>query len=166
VGFIKKQLVKIAKRFIAESIAEEDLEGVFLKFLIRKSKDSQDLQWAKRYVIKSSLAEKSGHDFDLNFTSFKNIMRAKYCAYSGVELTTRFNSRQMKFTDRTIERVDNKLGYVKGNVVAICFGVNQLKSKMENPKCPYSKGDFNNDLRNIKRQPWRYIKNHKKPQKN
>lgn len=86
-----------------------------------------DLQLAKKFVAKAASSHARGIGFDLSFTSYKNLMRAKRCFYTGVELTNAEGS----VDQRTIDRIDNTKGYTKGNVVACCFGYNQIKSVME-----------------------------------
>jgi hypothetical protein len=74
-------------------------------------------------------AEQAGHDFTLSFSEFKKLFKRKTCAYSGLPLQDENNS----IGDyRSIDRIDNQKGYVKGNVVAVCKFVNTLKGTFEN----------------------------------
>lgn len=102
-----------------------------------------DLVIAKRYVNKAKQAKRDGIEFDLPFTTFKNMMRATKCGYTGLKLTFQ-DDRLQKSTDLTIDRIDNSKGYVPGNVKAVCFAANQLKSLWEDPS-------NNIDMRAIKR---------------
>jgi len=89
-----------------------------------------DLIMCTKYVRTSQSAKNRGIEFNLPFTSFKNIMRAKKCQYTGVILTEpKMNNPRP--TDVTVERVDNKKGYVKGNVIAVCREANQIKGTWE-----------------------------------
>ena len=88
---------------------------------------------AKKYVAKADRARSDGYEFKISFTSFKNMMKAKRCKITGLTLTDRAKSSDIRFTDRTIDRIDNAKGYVKGNVAAVCHGANKLKSMFENP---------------------------------
>lgn len=88
----------------------------------------QDMAIAQFYVNKITNAESRGIPFDLSFTSFKNMAKANKCYFTGLPL---------EHNTFTIDRIDNKKGYVKGNVVACHKAFNQIKSLMENP---------NNDL--------------------
>lgn len=90
-----------------------------------------DIEIAKRFIKKEQRARDKGIEFNLNFTSFKNMMSAKKCYYTDIPLTYQ-TGNNLKQTDVTIDRVDNRKGYVKGNVVACCHQVNQLKSLLEN----------------------------------
>lgn len=93
-----------------------------------------DIELATKFIRKHQSSISRNIVFDLSFTSFKNLMRAKKCYYTGVTLTTATGPSQ-KETDRTIDRIDPSKGYVKGNVVACCYKANQIKSTLEhNPK--------------------------------
>ena len=91
-----------------------------------------DFEIAQKYVSKGQHAKTNGHAFTISFTSFKNMMRAKKCQYTGIVLTNPESGRNSKATDRTIDRIDSSKGYVPGNVVAICNAANQFKSLFEN----------------------------------
>ena len=92
-----------------------------------------DLEIAKRYVTKSIQASEQGNAFELSFSEFARLMKTKRCKYIGIELTTKKSGKDIRATDRTLERFDNSLGYVKGNVFAVCHYANKLKSTLENP---------------------------------
>lgn len=82
----------------------------------------------KVYLNKKDNAKKAGVDFSLSFTTVKNMLRAKKCAFSGLPI------HRGTFS---IDRIDNKKGYVKGNVVACHCTFNKLKGIIE---------DKNNDV--------------------
>lgn len=90
-----------------------------------------DAYCAKSYLSKIQSCQQRGIEFKLNFTSFKNLMRAKKCYYTGVALT-RGGGQENNPNYLTIDRIDNKLPYQKGNVVACCTKANQLKALVEN----------------------------------
>lgn len=90
-----------------------------------------DLYVARKYVGKEQNARQRGIEFSLTITSVKNILKAKRCYYTGVELTHPRQNKEMRGTDVTIERVDSSKGYVKGNVVAVCHAANQAKAYFE-----------------------------------
>jgi hypothetical protein len=87
-----------------------------------------DVRIAQKYVSKANNARERGIEFNLPFTSFKNMMRAKKCQYTDIVLTDTGNQCA---TDRTIDRIDSRKGYVKGNVIAICHAANQFKGMFE-----------------------------------
>jgi hypothetical protein len=59
--------------------------------------------------------------FDLSFQTLKNVMRAKKCYFTGIPLDR---------NNRTVDRVNNKKGYVKGNVVACQDRFNMRKGAL------------------------------------
>lgn len=92
-----------------------------------------DVHLAKKYVAKAQSSASRGIAFELSFTSYKNLMRAKKCYYTGIILTDPVGGKALNQTDRTIDSIDNTKGYVSGNVVACCWAANQLKSFTEDP---------------------------------
>lgn len=86
-----------------------------------------DLYLARKYVMKEENAKRRGIPFKLTFQSYKNLMRAKKCYYTGIELSDVEGAADQ----RTIDRINANKGYEKGNVVACCHAFNQLKAKME-----------------------------------
>ena len=89
-----------------------------------------DLVLAKKYVSKADNARKRNIDFTLTLTGFRNLMNAKTCYYTGIALTD--GSEEIPLgTKRTIDRIDHKKPYEKGNVVACCHAFNQLKNELE-----------------------------------
>lgn len=92
---------------------------------------------AAKFRNKVSNAKERGLDFNLSFAEFRRIMATKRCQYTGIELTFkvgRADETSWKDTDLSIERVDNRLGYVSGNCIAVCHAANVYKSVFENPK--------------------------------
>lgn len=88
-----------------------------------------DVRLAEAYLKKAQSSKDRGLAFELSFMSYKNLMTAKRCYYTGLPLDVVVGSRM----HRTIDRLDNSKGYVKGNVVACCQAANSLKSVIENP---------------------------------
>lgn len=61
-------------------------------------------------------------EFNLTDEDVRQILERKTCYYT----KARFSSSPDY--QRTVDRIDNKLGYISGNVVACIHGVNQLKN--------------------------------------
>ena len=97
-------------------------------------------QIIEKYQFKKINALRKGVKFDLSLLSISNLMKAKRCFYTGVELTLDKNKKN----SITFDRVDPKKGYIKGNVVASSFHANNLKSQFEHNK------DFN--IKSFKKQ--------------
>lgn len=95
-----------------------------------------DTRIAKKYISKSDNARSTGVEFSLSFVSFKNMMRAKRCGYTGLILTEPRPNKPLRSTDRTIDRIDCEKGYVSGNVIAVCSSANSIKGILENPNNP------------------------------
>ncbi len=76
----------------------------------------------KRFVRLKGQAKSREKDFALDFATFNSLLFSK-CYYCGNEQSG------------TIDRIDNKLGYLKDNVVAACLRCNLMKNTM-------SVGDF------------------------
>lgn len=89
---------------------------------------------ARKYLAKIHYCQSKKIEFKLTFYEFKRLVTAKFCKYTGVILTNRSNpNNRMKSEDVTIDRIDNKIGYVSGNVVACCHAYNSFKSVLEDP---------------------------------
>ena len=85
-----------------------------------------DLIVAEKYRALFNSAMKREKDFDLSFVDVRNLMQRKTCFYTGVKLST---ERGQPYS-RTVDRIDNTKGYVKGNVVACSHTANQIKNML------------------------------------
>lgn len=85
-----------------------------------------DYEVVKKYMNLRNSAVARGIMFDLNFVSVKNLLKAKKCYYTGVKL----NDVPGHPHQRTVDRVDNSKGYVKGNVVACANYFNGKKGDL------------------------------------
>lgn len=92
-----------------------------------------ELNMVHKYVNKCKFASDAGNEFELSFAEFKRLMNVKTCKYTKVILTTKRKGMPLLATDRTLDRIDNRLGYISGNVVAASHFSNQLKGQLENP---------------------------------
>ena len=91
-----------------------------------------DLVIAKKYLSKFNNAVKAGHEFTLTFNQYKKLRTRKTCGYSGLP----FNEVANRWDSLTLDRIDNNLGYTAENTIACCYGINQLKSQIENRSVP------------------------------
>jgi hypothetical protein len=80
-----------------------------------------DLQFAKTLIRLEDRCKSKGWEFNLNLTSIRNLYRAKKCYFTGTLLTSK---------NRTIDRIDNTKGYIKGNVVACDKKFNMKKGSL------------------------------------
>lgn len=81
-----------------------------------------DLEVARKMVRVAAAARDREKDFNLSFLSFKNMMKAKKCKLSGLPLNK---------DSFTVDRINNQLGYIKGNVCACHKMVNRAKNNIE-----------------------------------
>lgn len=94
-----------------------------------------EVKIAQKYISKCQRARQDGIEFSIGLLSFRNLMMARKCQYTGITLTDS-TSKAVKATDRTIDRIDHNKGYVTGNVVAVCHAANRIKASWENPNNP------------------------------
>lgn len=87
---------------------------------------------ARKYRDKVSSSKTRNIEFKLTLNEFRQLLMRKNCAYTGIPLTLHVQGNQSN-TDLSIERVDNSKGYVKGNVIAVCYAANNIKSVFEDP---------------------------------
>lgn len=104
-----------------------------------KTDQHSDVSLVRKYISKSENAKDRGIDFGLSFTDYKRLMSIKRCQYSGLPFNEPSNAKSAgMFSRRTIERIDNSIGYTKENCVAVCSWFNELKGTWENPNNPLS----------------------------
>lgn len=105
---------------------------------------------AKFYWQKVESSKKRGIEFNLTLTSVRNMLRSKKCYYTGMAMTRPpYNSNgyiepgyKARTTDITIDRIDNRLGYIKGNVRSCSRYANGLKAVLEDPSNSYEMKHF------------------------
>lgn len=73
-------------------------------------------------ILKS--ANKRGLEFNLTDANIRALLNQKTCYYTGVV----FYENDDPMNARTFERIDDKKGYVKGNVVAVTLKANRIKN--------------------------------------
>ena len=77
---------------------------------------------SKKSNLKGS-ANRRNLEFNLSDEDVKKLLERKTCYYTGA----RFSSKSKKYL-KTIDRIDNSKGYIKGNVVACTHAANTLKN--------------------------------------
>ena len=94
-----------------------------------------DILVAKKYMNKVSSSRNRNIEFKLTLSEFRQILSKKRCAYTGIALTLHSGENVSPVnSDLTIERIDNSIGYVKGNCIAVCAAANGIKSVFETPE--------------------------------
>ena len=74
-------------------------------------------------------ANRRNKTFELTHSIVASLLTRKYCYYTGIEFMETSGNLDARF-GRSIDRVDPKLGYVPGNVVACCVFVNTFKENI------------------------------------
>jgi len=95
-------------------------------------KEITDFDVAKKYLSLQESARRRVKEFNLSLNDVRVLLKKKTCHYTGM----RFNDTEN--LKRTVDRIDNTKGYVKGNVVACTHIANQLKEMLvENKDSPF-----------------------------
>lgn len=89
---------------------------------------TQQLQ--QKYKTKKHNAKRLGHEFSLSFEQFKALFENNLRYYTKEKMTVSFGVTQQP-NDITIDRVNNHIGYVQGNVVACTYAFNKYKAQFE-----------------------------------
>ncbi|ADI96264.1 putative Srd anti-sigma factor [Acinetobacter phage Ac42] len=70
------------------------------------------------YLAKSENARKRKIKFDMSLITFANLKQQKFCQYSGIAFD---QNTEHSFS---FERIDNNVGYIDGNVIAVSNAIN------------------------------------------
>lgn len=105
---------------------------------------------AKYYTNKVKHCKDENREFTLTLPDVRRLLSQKFCSYTGLPMTHQFvGSIEPRYSDVTIDRIDNTKGYVRGNVKAVAKGINELKSIAECPTNDLSIKHLTNFTRNI-----------------
>lgn len=83
------------------------------------------LRVVSKYKVVLERAIKKGIDFNLDLDDFENLLNTPNCYY-----TNQLFSEDDPKLHQTFDRINNKIGYVKGNVVVCTSQVNFLKNQL------------------------------------
>ncbi|AGH57570.1 HNH endonuclease [Pseudoalteromonas phage pYD6-A] len=81
-----------------------------------------DISISNKYRGKAQRANDLGHEFNIPFSLFKRMRLRKTCALTGLKMT---------LDNSTIDRIDNRKGYIEGNVAGVRADINKLKGTIE-----------------------------------
>lgn len=98
-----------------------------LKFKTKSPDEAFDFYVSKKYLLLNERSKQKKLDFNLSLSDLKRLLSLKRCHYTGVVLT---DDDPNLSTHRTFDRIDNKQGYIKGNVVVCSLQINQIKSNL------------------------------------
>lgn len=93
---------------------------------------------ASRYMYLRKSAIERNKEFNLTLDDVRDLISTEFCAYTGIKLTESNTPDGEKDNPclRTVDRLDPDKGYIKGNVYAVCLGVNILKEKLFETSTP------------------------------
>lgn len=120
---VKQQIAAVEKYILEEGSTDEDGKPDLEDSKAFESW-SFDKKVAYKYIQLERSARKRGKEFDLSLVDVRNLLRRKVCYYTNVAFESTGPNQ------RTIDRLDSSKGYVKGNVVACTFLVNQAKNQL------------------------------------
>lgn len=86
------------------------------------SESDFDIMVASKMIQLKESATRRNKEFNLTLSDVKKLVKRRTCYYTGIKF-----DRSSELLKLTIDRIDNTKGYVKGNVVACCSEVNQIK---------------------------------------
>lgn len=92
-----------------------------------------DLFLAKGFINKAKNADDRKLDFNLDLDDWKAIYSTTHCPVTGREMLVGTRKDGVPCPDDllTVERLNPRLGYVKGNVVAMSYVANNAKSTID-----------------------------------
>lgn len=99
----------------------------------KEYKNNYTLQYHRsnpeKYLWKSAKtrAERDGKEFLIEIS---DIVIPEFCPALGIKLSGVREGGRPKFSTPSLDRKDNSLGYIKGNIFVISWRANQLKSNM------------------------------------
>lgn len=100
---------------------EETSEHV-VEEIVLTSKGIPDIEVAKKMLNLKQSADSRNIKFDLSFLTLKKLMEQKKCFYTNINFESKGDLAL------SIDRIDNKLGYIEGNVVACTVEMNRKKA--------------------------------------
>ena len=78
-----------------------------------------------------SAAKKRGLVWELDIdATIAKILRQGHCKLSGVKFVYKQGGGKKNIFSQSIDRIDSRKGYVPGNVMFVCWGVNVMKHEM------------------------------------
>lgn len=83
------------------------------------------LDVAQKYFSLVQSASKRNLKINLSLRDIKHLLAVTHCEITGVKLQ---DEQPNHSTYRTVDRMDSTLGYVKGNVFAVCNAYNAMKN--------------------------------------
>lgn len=105
----------------------------------------------KLYYLKKK-CQKRNRECSLTVEDLIESYATEFCPISGVALTDSIGHTRMLFNCRTIDRIDSSKGYVKGNILTVCYAVNHYKAKLETPDRDGNRLELNTILDKVRQR--------------
>lgn len=127
-GFKPKKRIVIKDSSVEENILVEEPGNYTIVVqqennLVSKKVKFQ-MEVASKFAQLYKSAKNRNKEFDLELKDVAELLLTKKCYYTGVDFEKEGDLK------KTIDRVDNARGYVKGNVVACTFLANNVKEML------------------------------------
>jgi hypothetical protein len=126
-GNKNKTKAQIVQDYIDEKLAVKEVEeakATRQQEALESSESDFDLLVANKLHQLKDSAVRRGKEFDLTFNVVKKLLKRKTCYYTGLKFVADNNLHL------TIDRIDNRKGYIVGNVVACSNWANQMKNQL------------------------------------
>lgn len=96
-----------------------------------------DIEVAKKLIALERSATDRKIEFKVSFKKLKQLLERDTCFYTGVK----FEEESGKPNSRSIDRMDNEVGYIDSNIVACTRAINGKKDNLtiEELKAIYTK---------------------------
>ena len=85
-----------------------------------------DKEVAKKFLMIEQSAESRGFKFNLTLRTIRRLLNTEKCFFTGELL----NNIENDSNQRTFDRINNRQGYIEGNVVACCRNINMKKGDL------------------------------------
>jgi hypothetical protein len=89
-----------------------------------------DYHVATKFLLTKKGAESRGKEFNLTLKEIKRLLNRKTCYYTGERMNTKTDGLRDEDRRLTFDRIDGRIGYVIGNVVACTHWANDAKNKL------------------------------------
>lgn len=76
-------------------------------------------------------ARRRGHECDLTLKDVRELLAPMRCSVTGHELSMEWDGRGKNPWAPSLDRIDNAVGYVRGNVRLVCWAFNLAKGEWD-----------------------------------
>lgn len=106
----------------------------------------------KLYYLKKR-CQKRNRECSITVEDLIESYATEFCQVTGVALIdSEVGDTRLLFNSRTLDRIDSSKGYVKGNILTVCYAVNHYKAKLETPDRDGNRLDLNTILAKVRQR--------------